>query len=151
MENIYHPSTDPNRANEISQLRKVLNEYLRFRNDTIADSVYSFFEPYHLEGLQVFANVAAKSLKIFATEKKIRNSFRYKSDDDYFILCALLNNVIIFCNDIAGREANIVRIEKSKWEISDTSYIPLETIVYEKKKYENKLTHLKEIMLNSKK
>lgn len=149
MENKYHPSSDPIRAAEIALLIKALDTFLILRKETIADNVHAFFRPFHLEGLQVFADVAAKALKIFATEKKIRNSFRHKSDNDYFILCALLNNVVRFCNDIAGIEANIARMEKSKWELGDTSHISIRTIRYNRKKYENEVMNIRELMLSS--
>jgi hypothetical protein len=96
----------PYRAGEIFLAGRALNEYLSLRSDDKADLVYKLFRPFNYEGPQVFTNVAAKALKMFATEKKLRNFFRFKSDDGYFILCALLQNVITFCSDISRREAN---------------------------------------------
>jgi hypothetical protein len=96
----------------------------------------------------VFTNVAAEALKIFETEKELRNSFRFRSDDEYFILCALVQNVIAFCSNISRRESNGIRMQKSKREIGDTSCMSLEDIVLEGKRHEDKVKQIKTFMLN---
>lgn len=144
MEIKYNLSNDQDRENTKEQLLQLLNEYLKFIGDDIADSVYSFFKPYHLEGPTVYSNAAANALYMFASKRKARSIMKEIGDDDYYILCDMLKNVILFCNNIISREANLVRLDKSKFESRDTSHIHLTILLSEKMMYEHKLKELRE-------
>jgi hypothetical protein len=146
MKNKYSDSIDPDCEKVKSQLRELLNEYLRIDSDDIVDSVQLFFEPYQNEGPMLYSNAATNALFMFASKRKARAFMKEIGDNDYFFICDLLRNVIIFCNNIARREANLVRLDKSKLENGySTSNDSLERLLTKKMRYESKLRHLREI------
>lgn len=145
MKNKYNSSSDPEKEKVKDQLRQLINEYLGLVRDDIADSVHFFFEPYGDEGPMVYSNAAAKTLFMFASKRKARALMKEIGDNDYFFICDLLKNVILFCTNIAKREANLVRLDKSKLESGDTSYCSLQMLLSETMMYESKLKHLREI------
>lgn len=146
MKNKHNPSIDPEREKVKDQLRQLFNEYLELARDDIADSVQYFFEPYGNDGPMLYSNAAANALCMFTCKRKARALMKEIERNDYYILCEMLKNVILFCTNIARREANLVRLDKSKLESGyNTGHDSLKILLSKKLRYESKLKHLREI------
>lgn len=150
MPDVTTQSMDDVRMKTTNEVIQVIDDFLEIsdrtsRKENIADYVYFFFAPHGVDvGAKVFSTAAASALCVFSTSKKIRNHLRKIYGNDFYFLCELLQKVVEFCNNIRSSEANLARLNKSKWECDDTIHLSIEDVQEEKTKYEHKLQNLKE-------
>ena len=153
METQAKPSIDPERLKAEEKLIQVIDEFLELSDQTIKDedianSVYFFFSSHGVDvGTTVFSDAAASALYFFATNRKVCDDIEKLLGDNFYFLCELLQKLIEFCNNIRFSEANLARLDKSKWECGCTDHLAVEDILEEKNRYEYMLKHLKEKIL----
>lgn len=146
MPDITNQPIDHTRVKADKELLQVIDEFLELSDfdEDIAASVYFLFSSHGIDiGTRVFSNAAASALYFFATDTNISEQIKKKLGDDFYYLCELLQKTVEFCNNITCSEANLARLDKTKWEGGYTYHLSLEEVQEEKSKYEYKLKNLR--------
>lgn len=148
MEEQINRDKDKERVKAEEKLIQLIDEFLELSNQTIkeediANSVYIFFSNHGLDvGTTVFSDAAASTLYFLITNRNVCNDIKKHFGDNFYYLCELLQKVIEFCNNIRFSEANLARLDKSKWECGNTDHLSLDDILEEHNRYEHKIKHL---------
>jgi hypothetical protein len=153
MENQTKPSKDVERIKAEEKLIEVIDEFLELSDQTIneediANSVYHFLSPLGVHVTTgVYSDAAASALYFFATDEKVGNDIKRLFGDNFYYLCELLQKVIEFCNNIRFSEANLARLDKSKWEVGYTDHLSIGDILEETNRYKYMTKHVQEQIL----
>jgi len=145
------PIEDVEKDRVRKEIVKLIDQYLAESEQAgcgegIANDVYSLFSYNGIKsGLYTYSNAAASVLSVFATNKKICEEIEAFFGDNFYYVCQMLQKLIEFCNNIQFSEANLARLDKSRWEYwGDITDLSIEELLKEKRRYEGMLQHLKE-------
>ena len=95
------------------------------------------------DNLHNYLLASASALAAFAKGEVLIHLKKQMSSHEIDTLCDMLKLMIEFCNRVEKNDHILAQFDQLVWEISDTSHIPIESIISDKNKYENLIKRLK--------